>query len=337
MQEILVGRAMPTAVALFSGGLDSTLAIRILQEQGFQIEALNIRTTFDCCRVPAAQAAQSLGVNLTVLSVGDDYIDLLRHPRYGYGKGMNPCVDCRIYMARMAKRLMDEVGACVVITGEILGQRPMSQKRPDLANIERHSGLEGRLLRPLSAQLLPPTIPEQEGLIDRQRLYGFRGRSRGPLIELARRYGLSEIPPPSTGCALTEVSFAPRVRDLVERDQGAGRWDFELLNVGRHFRLDPDVKAVVGRNEAENASLEIYFRQAPPGRAAYVRPHNFVGPDVLLSGLVSAKAVRLAGALILRYSKRYDPQDAWVQVSRDDRVQTLRAEQVPEAEQLRPL
>ena len=249
---------MPRAVVLFSGGLDSMLSLRILQEQGLEVEALNVRTIYACCRATAAQTAVAMGARLTVLSVGDDYLDVIRNPLYGYGKGVNPCIDCRIYMCRMAKQFMQEVGACVVATGEILGQRPMSQKRDHLRVIARRSGLEGRLLRPLSAKLLEPTVTEREGSIDRQRLYDFNGRGRKRLIELAHLLGVPQIPSPSTGCALTEPLFAPRVRDLMQHDPLAVRWDFELLSYGRHLRFDVQTKVVIGRNASENAALRSF-------------------------------------------------------------------------------
>ncbi|NLY03120.1 MAG: hypothetical protein GXY83_44295 [Rhodopirellula sp.] len=304
----------PRAVALYSGGLDSTLAIRVMQEQGVTVEAVNIRTTFRCCKSPAAQLAAELGVRLTVLSVADEYVNLIRKPSYGYGKGMNPCVDCRIYMATMARKFMQEVGACVVITGEILGQRPMSQKRCDLAIIERQSGLSGRLLRPLCAKLLPPTIPERDGLVDRERLYAFHGRGRKPLVNLARQLGIRRIPPPSTGCSLTEITFAPRVRDLIECQPDAGRADFELLSVGRHFRFDRQTKIVVGRNEEENAWIELYFARENRDDMILVRPENFVGPVGLVRGLRVHEASRWAGAVLLQYTRQADPANAAVRV-----------------------
>lgn len=313
------------AVALFSGGLDSMLAIRILQEQGFEVEALNIRTTFDCCKVPAAQAAMDLGVRVTVLSVGDDYLDVLRSPCHGYGKGFNPCVDCRGYMGRMAKQLMEEIDACVVVTGELLGQRPNSQKRPQLDIVEREAGLQGRLLRPLSAKLLPPTIPETEGLIDRDKLYDFTGRSRRPLIELAERLGVTEIPAPSTGCALTETSFAPRVQDLLVRQPDAGRWDFELLNTGRHLRYRDETKIVVGRDESENATLQAFFRRKDASGVTMVEPENFVGPVGLIVGRADDESIALAGALLIRYTRQCDPENALIRVSAGGEIRVCQA------------
>lgn len=306
------------AVALYSGGLDSTLAVRILQEQGFEVEALNIRTTFSCCKSPAAQLAAELGVRLTVLSVADDYVNVIRDPSHGYGKAMNPCVDCRIYMAAMARKFMEEVDACVVITGEILGQRPMSQKRPDLAVIEKRSGLEGRLLRPLSAKLLPPTIPEREGWIDREKLYGFSGRGRSPLVDLAKRLGVRWIPQPSTGCSLTEITFAPRVRDLLQSQPDAKRRDFELLNVGRHIRIDGQTKAIVGRREEENAWLELFFEREKSDGLILVSPQNFIGPTALVIGPSAESSVELAGGLLLRFTRRFDPAHAEVRMRKPD-------------------
>lgn len=302
---------MHRAVVLFSGGLDSMLAVRILQEQGLEVDALNIRTTFDCCKVPAAQAALELGIRQTVLSVGEDYIPLIRNPRYGHGKGFNPCVDCRIYMAKMAKRFMEQIDACCVATGEILGQRPMSQKRNDLDVVLRRSGLYGRLLRPLSAKLLEPTIPEQEGIIDREKLYGFSGRSRVPLLELAKQFGISEdlIPTPSTGCALTEASFAPRVEDLLRHEPEAMSWEFELLNLGRHIRLDPKTKIVLGRNAQENAAIRAMAMREDAKEPILVEPENFAGPDAMLVGRTAGEYLKLAGALIVRYSNRVDPTE----------------------------
>ena len=297
----------PRAVALFSGGLDSMLAIRIMQLQGFEVESLNIRTIYSCCKKPAAQAAIDLGTRLTVLSVEDDYLDLLRNPRYGFGRGANPCIDCRIHMCRMAGRFMQEVGACVVVTGEIAGQRPMSQKKSQLHAIDRHSGLDGRLLRPLSAKLLPETRVELEGVVDRNRLYAFHGRGRGKLIELAHELGLRETPSPSTGCALTERSFAPRVHDLLQYRGDGARWEFELLNYGRHIRLDEHTKFVVGRNASENAILRSFAFGEDTSledgvKMALVSPEGFAGPDVLAVGRVLPETLQFAGELLLRYA-----------------------------------
>jgi len=305
------------------------LSVRILQRQGLEVDALNVRTIFSCCRTSAAQAAVALGARLTVTHVGDDYLTVIRHPQHGYGKGVNPCVDCRIYMCRMAKQFMEEVGACVVATGEIAGQRPMSQKKYQLELIARRSGLEDRLLRPLSAKLLPPTAVERKGIVDRQRFYDFRGRGRRRLIELARELGIREIPSPSTGCALTERSFAPRVRDLIEFHPQASRWDFELLNLGRHVRLDRHTKIVLGRNAEENAMLRLLAAREDKPEAALLMPEDFLGPDALVVGRNDESAIEFAGALMLRYTRQNAPLEARVRVAETggQRVISIRADE----------
>ncbi|NIL97122.1 MAG: hypothetical protein GTO53_06105 [Planctomycetales bacterium] len=312
------------AVALLSGGLDSILAVRTLQQQGIEVEALNFRTLFTCCQDQASQAARRLGITLTALHAEDEYLQRVRRPQFGYGRGANPCVDCRIYMFQRASEYMRQVGASLVVSGEVLGQRPNSQKRRDLRVIEWHSGLQGRLLRPLSAKLLPPTLPEQEGQVDREQLHAFSGRSRKGLIALAQRFGFAadEIPSPSTGCALTEKTFAPRVFDLLKMDKKNTPWDFELLKVGRHLRLTSATKAVIGRRADENQLLE-YLAGRPDSRAAAVlQPANFAGPTVLLVGTVDDLALETAGALLLRFAK--DPPPGPQVLLRRDGRQSLR-------------
>jgi len=294
---------MSRAVALFSGGLDSMLSVRILQQQGFDVEVLNIRTIYSCCQATAAESAVRLGVRLTVLPVRDDYLEVIRNPLYGYGKGANPCIDCRVYMCRMAGELMRQVGADVVITGEVVGQRPMSQKREQLEIIARRSGLEDRLLRPLSAKLLKPTAVERRGLVDRQRLYKFNGRSRRLLLQLAETLGVEPPASPSTGCALTEPLFAARVFDLIRFDRGAVRWDFELLSHGRHFRFNEQTKVVLGRSARDNATLGTFAARHDAPEAALLAPDDFRGPAALVVGRVSEGALGFAGALMLRYAR----------------------------------
>lgn len=304
----------PLAIALLSGGLDSKLAIRLMQQQGVAIEALAVRTQFSCCQDQAARAAAELGVPLTIAAPEDDYIEIIKKPRHGYGRGANPCVDCRVYMFRKARRLMEQLRADMVISGEVLGQRPMSQKRRDLMIVARESGLDDRLLRPLSARRLPPTWPEEQGLVDRARLCDFVGRSRKGLIALARRLGIEHIPSPSTGCALTEPSFARRVHDLVQLDAAASRWDFDLLRLGRHVRFDEQTKVVVGRREAENLLLEQQFAAADARASLLLRPADFQGPTAMVVGPATDEAVALAAALVVRYAGQLDDaaRDVWL-------------------------
>jgi len=302
----------PKAVALLSGGLDSILAIRIIQQQGIEVEALNFRTVFSCCQETSSQVARRLGVRLTVLNADDDYIDVIREPKFGYGRGANPCIDCRIYMFERGRQFMEQVGASFIISGEVVGQRPMSQKKRDLNAISVHSDLDGKLLRPLSAKVLAPTEPELSGLVDREALYGFTGRSRKGLIQLAREFGFSdeEIPSPSTGCMLTESTFAPRVHDLVKLDPESGAWDFELLKVGRHVRYDDATKVIVGRRGSENETLEYLHTRADSRSAALLRPHIFSGPTALIVGPAPDEVLDFAASLMVRFAgdTREDPE-----------------------------
>jgi len=272
-----------------------------------------------------------------VLGVEDDYLELIRRPRYGYGKGANPCVDCRIYMFQKAQRLMEQLDAQFLVSGEVVGQRPMSQKRNDLDVIAYHSDLEDLLLRPLSAKLLRPTLPEREGWVDREQLYDFTGRSRKGLIALAEQLGLPEIPQPSTGCALTEPLFSRTVFDLLENDDDSAPWDFELLKTGRHFRFDAQTKVIVGRREEENDTLTYLFRLPTARRATLIEPHSFVGPVALVVGPPNDEAVQFAGALLMRYGKQFDPSGATVKRIDPTGEQILPVEPTPAASRARTL
>ncbi len=289
-------------VALLSGGLDSKLAIRIMQQMGVQVEALNFKTPFTCCQDLSAQAADELGVRLTVVADEDDYLELVREPKFGYGRGANPCIDCRIYMFAKAARFMRDVGAQFVVSGEVIGQRPKSQKRRDLDLIACHSGLGDLLLRPLSARRLRPTLPERCGWVDRTQLYDFTGRSRKELISLAKNLGIRNIPTPSTGCTLTEVPFARKVFDLIQVDAAPRRWDYELLKSGRHYRLDEKSRVVVGRRAEDNQHLEWMFERADASPAALLGPDNFAGPTAMVVGRVDEWTLDFACGLLLRHT-----------------------------------
>lgn len=286
-------------VALISGGLDSTLAAKLMLAQGIEVQGLYLSMSWGCCEKEKAVAcAAQLGIPLMVLSVGDAYLDVIRAPKYGYGSGMNPCVDCRIYMFRIAKRYMEESGAGFVVTGEVLGQRPMSQMRRPLDLIEAESGLEGLLLRPLSAQLLEPTLPELLGIVDRGRLLELSGRSRQEQMALAAADGLTGYSTPAGGCLLTDEHFAKKAKDLFAHEERPTTKDMELLTIGRHFRVGPRTKVIVGRNELENLMLEGHTD------AGYtcLRP-KFAGPAALIAGTDEAEGEPLAVALIWQHTK----------------------------------
>ncbi len=311
---------MPRAIALLSGGLDSTLAARIVQRQGFEVEGLNIRTPFQNSVGRAIRSAAMLNVPLRLWSVGEDYGEVLARPAHGYGRGANPCVDCRVYFFRMAKRLMEQSGACLVVSGEVLGQRPMGQKRKDLGIIMGRSGLDGHLLRPLSAKLLPPTLAEREGLIDRERLYGLSGSGRRPIVALARQFGLDGVPSDSPGCRLIEPGFAPRVFAWLAFQPAPSLWDMELVSVGRHVRIADDAVAVVGRNAEENAVLDRLASRGDARPSAFLAPEGFPGPSLLLVGRVDGETVDEAARRLVECTHKAIPAGARIVVRHNGRV-----------------
>jgi len=291
------------AVALLSGGLDSSLAVCLMKAQGIKIAAVNFQTIFECCKIKAEQAARSLGVPMTVVKAGDDYLDILRKPRFGYGRGINPCVDCRIYMFRIAKKHMKKIGASFIVSGEVLGQRPMSQKRRHFDVIEEKTGLKGLIVRPLSAQWLPPTKPERAGILDRSGFLDAQGRTREKILKAGREHGLRESLGASAGCALAQPEFARKVRDVFQHDPKPDPWEFKVLKMGRHFRLGQKTKVVLGKNKEENAYLE---RLRPAG-TAFIFPKNFRGPGALLIGAATPAAVKKAVSLMLYYTHQHVP------------------------------
>jgi tRNA-specific 2-thiouridylase len=294
------GTQFMKALALLSGGLDSTLAVLLMKEQGIEVEAVNFQTMFTCCKSDARRVAHDLGVPLTLLEVGDDYLKVIEKPRFGYGRGMNPCVDCRIYMFEAAKALMEKSGASFLVTGEVLDQRPKSQKMNDFRTIERESGLEGKILRPLSAKLLPETEAESRGWVNREKLHAVHGQSRQFLLELAAHYGIENPPPASPGCALTMEGFAKKVKDVFAHHPDYERWEFEILKVGRHFRLDAETKAVIGRSLEQNEYLEVLH----PAGTTLLLCKNFGGPHALVIGNACEANLNKAGALMLRYAQK---------------------------------
>ncbi len=303
-------------VALISGGLDSHLAIRILQQQGVAVTALHFQSLFAGGSDHSRDVARQTGVPLTTLPLDRDYLDIVRQPRFGYGRGANPCVDCRIYMFTRARQFMEQIGARFVISGEVLGQRPGSQKRRDLDAIRHHSGLGDTLLRPLSAKLLAPTLPEQAGWVDRERLFGFFGRGRRGLIQLATSLGIAPIPTPSTGCVLSEPPLARKVFDLVRTSPRYQMWDFQLLRYGRHYRVDDRCKIVLGRREAENRELERLHSAPDAGKSVLLAPEGFAAPTALVAGDASEEAISLACRLVQRFAREPDRLTGRLRVQR---------------------
>jgi len=307
-------------VALLSGGLDSRLAVKMMQNQGFEVEAVAIKTPFcdfDCgrgCGFEIRETADTLGVKLKTVYLGDDYIEMLKHPKHGFGSGMNPCIDCRAMMFEAGKKHMEEIGAEFIISGEVLGQRPMSQHAPALKTIEKESGLEGKIVRPLSAGLLPPTEPELKGLIRREDLGKIRGRSRKDQLKMAQEFGIENPPNAGGGCLLTDPAFAIRVKDLFKHTETPTTNDIDLLKIGRHFRFDKDTKLVVGRNKDEN---EIIKALALDGDVL-LEAKDHVGPVSLIRGKSVQDHVELGAAITLRYGDAPKDTPSAITVQKND-------------------
>lgn len=246
-------------VGLLSGGLDSILAVKVLQDQQLDLVALTFATPF-FGPAEGMAAGGIAGIPTRSVDISEVHLEMLKNPRYGYGSHMNPCIDCHGLMLREAAKIMNAEGADFIFTGEVLGQRPMSQRRDSLRSVEKLSGLSGRILRPLSAKLLPPTRVEEEGLVDRTMLLDIRGRSRKPQVELARKYGLKDYPQPGGGCMLTNEGFANRLRKLLDIIPGATVTDVEIIKWGRAFLLPGNAICMVGRKESENLRLEALAR-----------------------------------------------------------------------------
>ena len=285
--------------SLMSGGLDSQLAIRVLERAGAEVEALCFTSPFFSSDTAQA-AADALGVKLNVVDFTDDIIALVENPRRGFGGAMNPCIDCHATMIKRAGELMVERGFDFVATGEVMGQRPMSQNRQSLGIVERDSGLKGRLIRPLSAKLMEPTIPETEGILNREALLDIQGRSRDRQIALAEEFGIKEYPSPAGGCKLTEEGFCRKLKDLKDHETLSCRRLVELLAVGRRFRLPDGTGVILGRDRADNARL-----RGEKNAGVVIAPVNCPGPTALIPEIKSSSDYALAVELVCSYSK-YD-------------------------------
>jgi tRNA-specific 2-thiouridylase len=294
------------AIALLSGGLDSRLAVKLMLEQGIEVEAINFVTPFcTCtaqgCRSEARAAAAEFGIPLRVVNNSEALLDAVKKPRFGFGRGLNPCLDCRILAFRGAAERMEETGASFVVTGEVLGQRPMSQRRQAMEIIERESGLEGRVLRPLSAKHFPPTEPERQGLVDREKLLAIAGRSRREQMDLAEEKGINDYPCPAGGCLLTDPGFAARLRSLLDENPDPSMSQVTLLKVGRHFVSSDGQRILVPRDDLENRRLWNLRRHVN----VVLEAEGVGGPQgaVMTQGDVTETTLREAAALVARYGQ----------------------------------
>lgn len=308
-----------TGLGLCSGGLDSILSALVLRQQGVQVHWVSFETPFFSA-ARARKAAARTGVPLTVRNITDSYLPMLKNPRCGYGKYMNPCMDCHALMFRLAGEIMQARGFDFLFSGEVLGQRPMSQTRPSLRYVEKHSGCEGYILRPLSARLLTETLPEQRGLVDRTHLLDISGRSRKRQIALAAQFGVTDYPNPAGGCLLTDAGYCRRLKDLFAHQPDYTENDLHLLKYGRHFRLKDHTKVVVGRTQGDN---EMICKHADDGRYMLLKVEDFPGPTVVLPYGVSQGALFMGAAMCAGYSKAAADAQVRVQVISEGGRRTL--------------
>lgn len=339
-------RSKIIAVGLISGGLDSTLAACLLKEQGLQVLGLNFSTGF--CKTDARRALNRPGedpkrlrheglragadadIPVEVLDIAQEYLQMVLHPKHGYGKVMNPCIDCRIFMLQRAKTYMEEVGGHFLFTGEVLGQRPMSQHGKTLGLIDKELGLEGMLLRPLSARAMTPTIPEKKGWVDRSLLGDITGRSRKGQIRMAEHFGVVDFPQPSGGCCmLTDQNFGRRFTDLLTHGEPdkVQTEDLVFLKVGRHLRLSPEVKVVVARDEVECNFLERYRNGGWAAEAL-----DCSSPLALVEGEPDQQQKSLIAAVTARYSSARHRDQVRVKLSRNGREEFFDVAPASEAE-----
>jgi tRNA U34 2-thiouridine synthase MnmA/TrmU len=303
VDKITIKKDRLRGLGLISGGLDSLTACLLLKQQGIDVIALNFESPFCQYQSKFDIFREKLGIEVHNLSLGDDFLDIIRNPKFGYGRNLNPCVDCRIYILKKAKEFMKKIKADFIFTGEVLNQRPKSQHMKALKLVEKESGLEGKLLRPLSALVLEPTIYEEKGVIDRTKLLGIKGRSRKIQLELAREYGLLDEYYACGGCLLTDISFSNRMRDLLKFNNSLKLDDMEILRYGRHFRFDK-AKIIVGRNEFENNILV----QLKKPKDLIMEVPDVPSPITIIQDDFSEKTLKYAASLTLRYSDLKKPE-----------------------------
>jgi tRNA-specific 2-thiouridylase len=298
------------AIALFSGGLDSMLAIKVIQEQGIEVIAVNFNIGFgstDDRREHMQKVADEVGVQLVIADVRERYVEkVLFSPKYGYGSAFNPCIDCHGNMFNWAKEYMDKYDAGFVISGEVLNERPMSQRKEAMEQVEKISGLEGLVLRPLSAKFMKPSIPEENGWVDREKLLDIQGRSRKRQYELIEKYGIDYFESPGGGCLLTDKFVATKINDFIKYDTFT-KDDIDVIKYGRHFRISPTAKLVVGRHQEDNEKIKSI--ENDKFYTVYM-PEGVTGPVSLLSKSATAEDREIAAKIILTYG-RTQPDTAY--------------------------
>lgn len=296
------------AIALFSGGLDSTLAIKLIIDQGIEVLALNINTGFGSTKdrlEHMQRMCEQVGAELKIIDIESEFLqDVLFDPKHGYGKNFNPCIDCHAKMFAVAKRVMEAEGASFLISGEVLGQRPMSQNKDALQTVLNESNCQGLLLRPLSAKMLAPTIAEIEGWVDREKLEGITGRNRERQLELVKEIGLDDFESPGGGCLLTDENFAKKMFDFIKYDLFEVR-DIKLMKFGRHLRLKDGAKLVIGRNQDEN----LHLQNIENDKYYHIKTLGLPGPHSMLSKNATKEDKELAAKIILTYCKTKESEE----------------------------
>jgi tRNA-uridine 2-sulfurtransferase len=287
------------ALGLCSGGLDSILSAMVLRKNNVEVEWITFETPFFSTE-KAIKASQITGIPLTIKDITEEYLKMLKNPQCGYGKNMNPCMDCHSLMFRIAGTVMKENYFDFLFSGEVVGQRPMSQTLSSLRYVEKHSGYEGYIVRPLSAKRLPATIPEKEGIISRDIMLDFSGRSRKPQVALAQEFGISDYPNPAGGCLLTDKGYSRRLKDLFEHHKNFSVNDLNMLKYGRHLRLNQSTKIIVGRNQSDNENIERLFN---PVSDILINVKNFPGPTAIMPYGGSRELVILAASICGGYSR----------------------------------
>lgn len=319
---------MVTGIGLISGGLDSTLAARVLQDQGIRVIGVTFVTPF-FGSARAEQAAEMLRMELRVMDITQVHLEMIQSPKHGYGKALNPCIDCHALMFREAGKVMEAEGADFLFSGEVLGERPMSQNRQSLAVVAEESGYPDLILRPLSAKLLPETLPEREGKVDRERLLNISGRSRKPQVELAAHYGITDYPQPAGGCLLTDTGYTRKLKELMTRSPAIAGRDAWLLRVGRHFRLDTGDKVIVGRDQNENAEILSMLDESD----VVLDVRDYPGPIALIPhGASSEESIAKAAAVCIRYSDAPRNEEVAVVYKRGGKTNTVSVKAASEEE-----
>ena len=297
-------------LGLCSGGLDSMLAGLVLRNQGTDVEWITFETPFFSSQ-KARKASNITGIPLTVKNITKQYLPMLKNPNCGYGRWMNPCLDCHSLMFRLAGDMMIAEGFHFLFSGEVLGQRPMSQTKPSLRYVEKNSGHDGYILRPLSAKNLPETLMEKEGWVDREQLYGFSGRGRKNQIRMAEEFGITDYPAPAGGCLLTDLGYANRLKDLFDHQEDTTEAELHLLKFGRHFRLTNDTKLIVGRTQKDNEQI---IKHHDPQKDTVMKTNSIPGPVLLIPTGTDTDTLLLAASVCVGYSKASKEASVDVQI-----------------------